>query len=73
MDALHASGTPPFLIQLIEDLNQNTTSRVRVNGRLSKSFTTTYGVRQGCVLAPALFCIANDWILARSVSHKSRM
>jgi len=28
------------------------------------SFTpTTSGVRQGCVLAPALFCVAIDWIL----------
>ena len=25
----------------------------------------TSGVRQGCVLAPALFCIAMDWILNR--------
>jgi len=32
---------------------------------LSEPFETTSGVRQGCVLAPALFCIAIDWILAR--------
>ena len=27
-------------------------------------FETTSGVRQGCVLAPALLCIAIDWILS---------
>jgi len=39
--------------------------RIRVGGQLSEPFETTSGVRQGCVLAPALFYIATDWILAR--------
>ena len=41
--------------------------RIRVGGQLSEPFETrpTSGVRHGCVLAPALFCIAIDWILAR--------
>jgi len=34
----------------------------------SPSFITTSGVRQGCVLAPALFCHAIDWIMERVVS-----
>ena len=34
----------------------------------SPSFITTSGVRQGCVLAPALFCHAIDWIMERFVS-----
>jgi len=63
--ALRSHGAPPFLIQLIEDLHAGTTSRIRVGGQLSEPFETTSGVRQGCVLAPALFCIAIDWILAR--------
>jgi len=53
--ALRSSGAPPFLIQLIEHLHTGTTSRVRVGGQLSEPFETTSGVRQGCVLAPALF------------------
>ena len=36
---------------------------VRHGGKLSTRFLTTSGVRQGCVLAPALFCVAIDWIL----------
>ena len=61
---LRSSGAPLFLIQLIEHLHTGTTSRVRVGGQLSEPFETTSGVRQGCVLAPALFCIAIDWILS---------
>ena len=38
-------------------------SSVRHDGKLSTRFLTTSGVRQGCVLAPALFCVAIDWIL----------
>ena len=34
----------------------------------SPSFITTSDVRQGCVLAPALFCHAIDWIMERVVS-----
>jgi len=63
--ALRSHGAPPFLIQLIEDLHAGTTSRIGVGGQLSEPFETTSGVRQGCVLALALFCIAIDWILAR--------
>ena len=33
--------------------------------KLSKAFYTSSGVRQGCVLAPALFCLAIDWIMSR--------
>jgi len=50
--ALHATGTPQFLIQLIQDLHTGTTSRVRVGRKLSKAFYTSSGVRQGCILAP---------------------
>ena len=36
---------------------------------LSPSFITTSGVRQGCVLAPALLCRAIDWIMERVASR----
>ena len=44
-------------------LHEHTGSSVRQGGKLSTRFLTTSGVRQGCVLAPALFCVAMDWIL----------
>jgi len=36
---------------------------------LSSRFPTTSGVRQGCILAPALFCVATDWIIAHVVNR----
>jgi len=63
--ALRSTGAPPFLIHLIADLHQGTTSRIRVGGRLSQPFRITSVVREGCVLAPALFCVAMDWIMLR--------
>ena len=65
--ALRSTSVPPFLVHLIQDLHLGSKSRVRINNRLSDPFTTTSGVRQGCVLAPALFCIAIDWITSRCV------
>ena len=62
--ALRSSSAFPFLIQIIEHLHTGTTSRVRVGGQRSEPFETTSGVLQGYVLAPALFCIAIDWILS---------
>jgi len=65
--ALRSTGVPPFLVHLIQDLHLGSKSRVRTNNRLSDPFTTTSGVRQGCVLAHALVCIAIDWITSRCV------
>ena len=61
-------GTPDILLNLIKDLHRGTHSRVRVGARLSSSFSTGSGVRQGCVLAPALFCRAVDWVMQESLS-----
>jgi len=33
------------------------------HGTQSARLETTSGVREGCILAPALFCVAIDWIL----------
>jgi len=60
--ALQAKHVPPFLISLIKDLHSEIKLCVRV-GR-SCTFPTSSGVRQGCVLAPALFRIAIDWIVS---------
>jgi len=38
---------------------------VRIGGKLSDSFDTSSGVRQGCVLARTLFCLAVDWITSQ--------
>ena len=61
--ALRATGMPKILLNLIEDLYRGTSCQVRLKGSLSAPFRTHSGVRQGCVLAPAVFCRAIDWLL----------
>ena len=63
--AMKAKGTPPFLLHLIWDLHSGTMSSVRVGGDVSAPFATTSGVRQGCILVPALFCCAIYRIMSR--------
>jgi len=62
--SLQAKHMPPFLISLIKDLHTGTKSCVRVGRNCTASFPTYPGVRQGCVLAPALFRIATDLIVS---------
>ena len=53
---LRASGTPPFLCSA--NRRPPPEHYVRSPCRLTQSFATAFGVRQGCVLAPALFYYA---------------
>jgi len=61
--ALRGRGIPDILLNLIIALHDNTSVRVHLGKQLSDPLPTTSGVRQGCVLAPVLFCVAIDWIL----------
>ncbi len=61
--AMQKVGVAPFLLKLIEDLHSGTKARIRLGKHMSDSFHTNSGVRQGCILAPALFCRAIDWIM----------
>jgi len=61
--ALRARGIPDTLLHLIEDIHTHTGATVRIGNKFSRRFATTSGVRQRCVLAPALFLVAIDWIL----------
>ena len=48
---------------LITALHENTGARISVGQKQSSRISITSGVRQGCILAPILFCVANDWII----------
>jgi len=64
--ALKGRGFPHLILQLLEDIHSQTGAKVRSCGKPStRRFNTSSGVRQGCVLALALFCIAVDWILSQ--------
>ena len=61
--ALSTLNLPDPLPGLFRKLHEGTNSKVLVNGRLSTSFGSLSGVRQGCVLAPSLFCLVMDIVL----------
>ena len=61
--AVRGAGMPSFLLQFIHDLHTGTTARVHAPQSMSDVFYTTSGVRQGCILAPVLFCCATDWLM----------
>jgi len=62
--ALQIKHVPPILISLIKDLHTGTKLYVRVCRSCTASYLTSSGAQQGCVLAPALFRIAIDWIMS---------
>ena len=67
-ETLKTQGTPRFLLRLIKDLRESTTSCIHtVSSDVADSFPTSSGVRQGCILSPALICCAIDWILRKTV------
>ena len=65
--AMKAKGTPPFLLHVIRDLRSGTTSSICSGRRRRLRSISDHlrGVRQGCILDPALFCCAIDWIMSR--------
>jgi len=61
--ALRGRGLQDTPLDLFDSLHENNGAQVRLGQDLSQCFVTTSGVRQDCVLVPALFCVAIDWIL----------
>jgi len=71
--ALRSRGVPAILYTVYRS-NQRTSRfhscpSARIGHELSGHLLTTSGVRQGCVLAPSLFCITIDWILRHMTSR----
>jgi hypothetical protein len=60
-------GVHPKLITLLKALHTDSTAAVRIAGQVGSSFATTSGVRQGCVIAPALFNIFLDFVVRKAL------
>uniref|UniRef100_H3AG92 Reverse transcriptase domain-containing protein n=1 Tax=Latimeria chalumnae TaxID=7897 RepID=H3AG92_LATCH len=69
--ALQGIGIPDTLLRLIQDLHNGSGAWIRLGNHKSERFYTRSGVRQGCVLAPAPFCRAMDWILKHITANIS--
>ena len=68
--AVREIGAPTVLLDLMQDLYTQANLQVHLGKLLSASFRTGSGIRQGGVLAPALFCRAMDWIMDRAMFHR---
>ena len=59
---------PSKLACILRALHQGTNGAVRAHGKASDEFDVSTGVRQGCVLAPGLFNVFIDAVLAATMS-----
>jgi len=71
--ALCSRGRPisDVLTDLIAALQENSGAAIRVGKNKSAHLETTSGIRQGCILPPALFCVALYWILNHMTARPS--
>ena len=65
---MHKFNINKNLIALIEELYNNATSSVCLDGDIGEWFRTTVGVRQGCLLSPTLFNIFLERIMADALA-----
>ena len=61
-------GIPQAVVSATSVLYHNSSSAVMVDGNLSDTFVVSTGVLQGDVLAPFLFVILVDYLLAKATS-----
>jgi len=68
---LHSKGIPPRLLTIIQDLHNETTCKDKAYGQFSNNFHIRTGVKQGCIMAPLLFCVFLDHIIREAFDQCS--
>ena len=66
---LPQTGLSGKVQRLLHSLHSNTRAFIRAHGKLSDPFQVTNGVRQGCVLAPAMFNIFLDHVIRTALKN----
>ena len=61
---LEKIGCPPKLLSVISSFHNNMNGTVNYDGATSEPFEIRSGVKQGCILAPTLFCIFFSMMLS---------
>ena len=65
-------GIPEPFIKQVRTIYQNTLAAVQYNGRVSRFFEVSRGVRQGCPLSPLLYLLGAE-ILARAIRENKKI
>ena len=65
MDKLYAAGVRGKVWQLIHNWYDSESCCVKVDGRISESFSAERGVKQGSVLSPILFLLVINPLLRK--------
>lgn len=71
LNALHDLGIDPHLWQLYKDMYSKVTSRVRIDGKLSREFREERGIRQGGETSSEAFKAKDNQFLSRIRQHPS--
>lgn len=62
-EAMEETNINNVIIKTIQELYKDTTIKIKTGERLSKGFTVTKGLKQGCCLSPTLFKIYIEYAL----------
>ena len=60
---LEAFGLPPCLIEMLQIMNKDIFTRLKINGTLGPQMQQTSGLRQGCPLSSLLFLLVMEVLL----------
>lgn len=60
---MEVMGFPPRTLQIIQQILNNSRTRIMINGQLTKEIEMTTSVRQGCPMSMILFAIAIEPLL----------
>ena len=61
-------GISTKIVNIVENLYENTECAVVINGQLTEWFSVEVGVRQGCLLSPTLFNIFLEFVMKELLS-----
>ena len=60
------TGIPRKLVSILKTMYDGGNTTVRVYNELTRNFSVSTGVKQGCIMSPCLFNIALDWIMLKA-------
>ncbi|XP_072039366.1 uncharacterized protein [Amphiura filiformis] len=70
LQSLLDMGFPRHIVALIQSLYSTQRAAVRVDGEITEWFKIKRGVRQGCIISPALFNVYSEIIMRKAITEQ---